>query len=62
GAGFLFAGLQALQYRLQQVPFISVPTELIRLVPYVTVIVVLAFVGYTRTPSKAGEHFESGEE
>ncbi|MFB6223145.1 MAG: ABC transporter permease [Haloarcula sp.] len=62
GAGFLFAGLNALQIRLQQVPGIEVPTSLIRLVPYVMVIVVLAFVGYTRIPSQAGEHFESGEE
>ncbi|MFB6151764.1 MAG: ABC transporter permease [Haloarculaceae archaeon] len=62
GAGFLFAGLQAVQIRLQQIPFIQVPTSLIRLVPYVTVIIVLAFVGYTRIPSAAGEHYESGEE
>lgn len=62
GAGFLFAGLDAIQIRLQQITFISVPTELIRLVPYVTVIIVLAFVGYTRLPAQAGEHYESGEE
>jgi len=62
GAGLLFAGLEALQIRLQQIPFIPAPTELIRLVPYVSVIIVLAFVGYTRMPSAAGEHYESGEE
>jgi simple sugar transport system permease protein len=62
GAGFLFAGLEAVQIRLQQIPFIDVPTELIRLLPFVTVIIVLAFVGYTRIPSAVGEHYESGEE
>jgi len=61
-AGILFAGLEALQIRLQQIPFIPAPTELIRLVPYVAVIIVLAFVGYTRIPSEVGEHYESGEE
>lgn len=61
-AGILFAGLDALQIRLQQIPFIPAPTELIRLVPYVSVIIVLAFVGYTRVPSEAGKHYESGEE
>lgn len=61
-AGLLFASLDALQIRLQQIPFIPAPTELIRLVPYVAVIVVLAFVGYTRMPSQAGEHYEPGEE
>jgi len=62
GAGFLFAGLDAVQVRLQQIPFIDVPTELIRLLPFVMVIIVLAFVGYTRIPSAVGEHYESGEE
>ena len=62
GAGLLFAGLEALQIRLQQIAFIPAPSTLIRLVPYVSVIIVLAFVGYTRIPSEAGEHYESGEE
>ncbi|MEF8826464.1 MAG: ABC transporter permease, partial [Halapricum sp.] len=61
-AGLLFASLDALQIRLQQIPFVPAPTELIRLVPYVAVIIVLAFVGYTRMPSQAGEHYEPGEE
>nr|WP_258560375.1 ABC transporter permease [Halorhabdus salina] len=61
-AGILFAGLDALQIRLQQIAFIPAPSELIRLVPYVSVIIVLAFVGYTRIPSEVGEHYESGEE
>ncbi|MFB6133796.1 MAG: ABC transporter permease [Halanaeroarchaeum sp.] len=62
GAGLLFASLNALQIRLQQVAAIEVPSSLIRIVPYVTVVVVLALVGKTRIPAAAGEHFESGEE
>ncbi|MFC7080652.1 ABC transporter permease [Halorussus caseinilyticus] len=61
GASFLFASLDALQIRLQQLGY-SIPSELIGIIPYVTVIVVLAFVGHTRSPSAAGEHYESGEE
>ncbi|MFB6086603.1 MAG: ABC transporter permease [Halodesulfurarchaeum sp.] len=62
GAGLLFASLTALQIRLQQVAAIEVPSSLIRIVPYVTVIIVLALVGHTRIPEAAGEHYESGEE
>ncbi|KZN22966.1 ribose ABC transporter permease [Haladaptatus sp. R4] len=61
GASFLFASLDALQLRLQQVGF-NVPRELIGIIPYVTVIIVLVFVGHTRTPDAAGEPYESGEE
>jgi simple sugar transport system permease protein len=61
GASFLFASLDALQIRLQQLGY-SVPSELIGIIPYVTVVVVLAFVGHTRIPSAAGDHYESGEE
>ncbi|UPV73534.1 ABC transporter permease [Halorussus limi] len=61
GASFLFASLDALQIRLQQLGY-SVPSELIGVIPYVTVIVVLAFVGRTRIPDAAGDHYESGEE
>ncbi|WP_227376463.1 ABC transporter permease [Haladaptatus halobius] len=61
GASFLFASLDALQLRLQQTGF-DVPDALIGIIPYVTVIVVLTFVGRTRTPDAAGEHYKSGEE
>jgi simple sugar transport system permease protein len=61
GASFLFASLDALQIRLQQLGY-NVPSEVIGIIPYVTVVVVLAFVGHTRLPSAAGEHYESGEE
>lgn len=61
GASFLFASLDALQIRLQQLGY-NVPSEIIGIIPYVTVVVVLAFVGHTRLPSAAGEHYESGEE
>jgi simple sugar transport system permease protein len=57
----LFAGLDALQNALQ-LQNIGVPNQLIRVTPFVTVIIVLAFVGRTRLPDAAGEHFESGEE
>ncbi|WP_137287157.1 ABC transporter permease [Halorussus salinisoli] len=61
GASFLFASLDALQIRLQQLGY-NIPSELIGIIPYVTVVVVLAFVGHTRIPSAAGDHYESGEE
>ncbi|PSP77872.1 ABC transporter permease [Halobacteriales archaeon QS_1_68_20] len=62
GASFLFAALQALQIRVQQVAFLDLPSSLVRIVPFVTVVVVLALVGKTRLPDAAGEHYESGEE
>jgi len=61
GASLLFAALDALQFRLQQLDY-AVPDSLIQTVPYVTVIVVLALVGRTRTPDAAGEHYESDED
>ncbi|HKL29839.1 MAG TPA: ABC transporter permease [Natrialbaceae archaeon] len=61
GASFLFASLDALQFRLQQIGA-GLPPELVQMVPYATVIVVLALVGHTRIPDAAGEHYESGEE
>jgi len=61
GASFLFAALSALEIRVQQLGF-AIPPSLVQIVPYVTVIVVLALVGRTRIPAAAGKHFESGEE
>jgi simple sugar transport system permease protein len=57
----LFAGLDAVQTVLQ-LENIGVPNPLIRIIPFVVVIAVLALVGRTRLPDAAGEHFESGEE
>jgi ABC-type uncharacterized transport system permease subunit len=57
----LFAGLDAVQAALQ-IENIGVPNPLIRIIPFVTVIVVLALFGRTRIPSAAGDHYESGEE
>lgn len=57
----LFAGLDALQSGLQ-LENIGLPNPLIRIIPFVIVIVVLALFGRTRLPEAAGEHFESGEE
>jgi simple sugar transport system permease protein len=61
GASMLFAGLQAIQIRLQNVG-IGIPEGLVRTVPFLTVIIVLALIGRTRLPAAAGEHYESGEE
>ena len=58
----LFAGLDALQLTLQARDVVQVPDPLVRTIPYVTVIVVLALFGRTRTPDAAGDHYESGEE
>lgn len=55
----LFAGLQTLQIQLQSG---FLPSSLVQTIPYLTVIVVLALVGRTRTPDAAGDHYESGEE
>jgi ABC-type uncharacterized transport system permease subunit len=62
GASLLFASLNALQIRVQQLGTVSLPPSLVRAIPFVTVVVVLALVGKTRIPEAAGEHFESGEE
>jgi simple sugar transport system permease protein len=58
GAGVLFAGLDAVQIRLQQLGY-AVPDTLVQTIPYVVVIVVLALVGRTRLPEAAGEHYET---
>jgi simple sugar transport system permease protein len=58
----LFAGLDALQLTLQARDVFQVPKPLVRTIPYVTVIVVLALFGRTRIPAAAGDHYESGEE
>lgn len=55
----LFAGLQTLQIQLQSG---FLPNSLVQTIPYITVIVVLALVGRTRTPDAAGDHYESGDE
>ena len=58
----LFAGLDAVQLRLQTADVIAVPDSLVQAIPFVAVIVVLALVGKTRLPEAAGDHYESGEE
>ena len=57
----LFAGLQAVQNPLQ-LDEVGLPGSLVRITPFVVVVVVLALVGRTRLPSAAGDHYESGEE
>ena len=61
GASLLFASLDALQIRLQQLGY-GLPPSLVQTIPYITVIVVLALVGRTRIPEAAGEHYDSGED
>ncbi|MFB6222705.1 MAG: ABC transporter permease [Haloarcula sp.] len=57
----LFAGLDAVQLRLQTADVVAVPDSLVQTIPFIAVIVVLALVGRTRLPEAAGEHYESGE-
>jgi simple sugar transport system permease protein len=52
--------LDALQTVLQT-QGIGVPRQLIRITPFVVVVVVLALVGRTRLPEAAGEHYETEE-
>ncbi|MEF8800836.1 MAG: ABC transporter permease [Halolamina sp.] len=61
GASLLFASLDALQIRLQQLGY-GLPPSLVQTIPYVTVIIVLALVGQTRIPEAAGDHYDSGED
>ncbi|MDS0298721.1 ABC transporter permease [Halogeometricum sp. S1BR25-6] len=58
----LFAGLDALQLTLQARDVFDIPQPLVRTIPYLTVIVVLALFGRTRTPAAAGDHYESGDD
>jgi len=58
----LFAGLDALQLSLQGQDVLAIPRPLVRTIPYVSVVVVLALFGRTRLPEAAGDHYESGEE
>lgn len=58
GAALLFSGLEQLQLNLQGV----LPTKLVQIVPYVVVILVLAFFGRTRIPDAAGDHYDGGED
>ncbi|SNR35126.1 ABC transporter permease [Halorubrum vacuolatum] len=60
-ASFLFAALDALQLQLQQIAGFEVSSTLVGIIPYVAVVIVLTFVGRTRMPSAAGEHYESDE-
>lgn len=60
GASILFGGTDALQVQFQTIG-ISFPQSLTSLFPYVAVLLVLALVGRTRTPSAAGEPYETDE-
>jgi len=56
-----FAALSAVQNGLQ-IANVALPSQLIRAVPFVMVVIVLALFGRTRLPEAAGEHYESGED
>ncbi|MDR5657447.1 ABC transporter permease [Halodesulfurarchaeum sp. HSR-GB] len=58
----LFAGLEAVQIALQVGNVFAIPQSLVRTIPYLTVVIVLALVGNTRVPEAAGDYYESGEE
>jgi simple sugar transport system permease protein len=58
----LFTGLTQLQTGLQTQGVLQIPGPLVRTIPFILVIVVLALFGKTRIPAAAGDHFESGEE
>lgn len=57
-AAVLFAGADQLQTQLQTVG-VDISSNLTGLLPYVTVVVVLAVYGRTKMPSKVGEAYES---
>jgi len=59
GASVFFAGLDALQLQLQRVGGVEISSTLVGILPYVAVLVILAFVGKTRMPGAAGDHYES---
>ena len=59
-ASLLFGAADMLQIQLQTVG-ISLPGSITGLFPYVTVLVVLTLVGYTRVPAAVGEPYESEE-
>jgi simple sugar transport system permease protein len=60
-ASLLFGVMDMLQIQLQTMG-ISVPGSITGLFPYVTVLVVLTLVGYTRVPAAVGDPYETEEE
>ncbi|MDZ7745588.1 MAG: ABC transporter permease [Halobacteriales archaeon] len=60
-SSLLFAGLDAMQVGLQTAGT-GIPSSLVRVIPFVMVIIVLALVGRTRIPEAAGDHYDSGED
>ncbi|WP_232685629.1 ABC transporter permease [Halobacterium zhouii] len=60
GASLLFGATDMLQIQLQTIG-VSLPSSITELFPYVTVLVVLTLVGYTRVPDAVGEPYETEE-
>lgn len=59
-ASLLFGATDMLQVQLQTIG-ISLPGSITGLFPYVAVLVVLTFVGYTRVPAAVGESYKTEE-
>ena len=59
-ASLLFGAMDLLQIQLQTIG-ISLPGSITGLFPYVAVLVVLTFIGYTRVPAAVGEPYDTEE-
>jgi simple sugar transport system permease protein len=61
GGAALFASFDSLQFRLQQISALDVPSQLFGILPYVVVLVTLTLIGRTRIPAALGEHYDDEE-
>ena len=61
GGALLFASLDSLQLRLQQISELDVPSALFGVLPFIVVIVVLTLIGGTRLPAALGQHYDDEE-
>jgi simple sugar transport system permease protein len=61
GGAALFASFDSLQFRLQQISALDVPSQLFGILPYVVVLVTLTLIGSTRIPAALGEYYDDEE-
>jgi simple sugar transport system permease protein len=61
GGAALFASFDSLQFRLQQISALDVPSQLFGVLPYIVVLVTLTLIGRTRIPDALGEYYEEEE-
>lgn len=61
GGAALFASFDSLQFRLQQISALDVPSQLFGILPYVVVLVTLTLIGRTRIPAALGEYYDDEE-